>query len=103
MAEFAGDLFAYGLAAGHYLLLCINMLLDRLSILEEVYALHTIVHHAGEAMYGRLQMIDFVEKLQRRAKLIEPNASVCGHPNVISEVSRVVDVSSNSCMLSDCM
>lgn len=79
------------------------MLLDRLSILEEVYALHTIVHHAGEAMYGRLQMIDFVEKLQRRAKLIESNASVCGHPNVSSEVSRVVDVSFNPRLLVDCV
>ncbi|KAI0088604.1 hypothetical protein BDY19DRAFT_948542 [Irpex rosettiformis] len=91
VAEFAGDLFAHSLTAGHYLLLCINMLLDRLSILEEVYALHTIVHHAGEAMYGRLQSIDFVNKLQRQAGLIQPNASVFDHPNVVAEVSRVVE------------
>ena len=68
------------------------MLLDRLSVLEEVYALHTIVHHAGEAMYGRLQTIDFISKLYQRAALIQPHDSVLGHPNVASEVSRLVSV-----------
>lgn len=92
VAEFAGDLFAHSLSAGHYLLLCVNMLLDRLSILEEVYALHVIVHHAGAAMYSRLQMIDFVDKLHRRAKAIAPGASALGHPNVVAEVGRSVEV-----------
>jgi hypothetical protein len=73
------------------------MLLDRLAILEEVYALHTIVHHAGEAMYSRLQMIDFVNKLHRRAATIAPGASVLGHPNVVAEVARYVEVSPIPC------
>ncbi|KAI0699206.1 hypothetical protein BC835DRAFT_1304542 [Cytidiella melzeri] len=91
VAEFTGDLYACSLVAGHYLLLCINMILDRLTILEEVYALHTIVHHAGEAMYSRLQMIDFVIKLQRRAQRIGSGASVLGHTNVVAEVARLVE------------
>lgn len=93
VAEFAGDLFAHSLAAPHYLLLCMNMLLDRLTILEEVCALHAILCHAGEGMYSRLQSSDFVNKLQRRAARISAGATSVGHPDVVSEVNRLVRVS----------
>lgn len=96
MAEFAGDLFAHSLVAPHYMLLCVNMLLDRLATLEEVCALHALLVHAGEGMYSRLQTSDFVGTLERRAARIAPGASSVGHPDVRAEVGRLVRVSDDN-------
>lgn len=45
-------------------MLCLNMVLDTLSVAEEAEALHLIVSHAGERLYDRVPLEDFLASLQ---------------------------------------
>ncbi|GJE97657.1 hypothetical protein PsYK624_138780 [Phanerochaete sordida] len=66
VATFAGDLFCEGLLKGSFVQLCMNLVLDKLSCLEEVEALHAIVLHAGERLYDRVPLNDFLANLRAR-------------------------------------
>lgn len=66
VATFIGDLFCEGLLKGSFVQLCMNLVLDKLSCLEEVEALHAIVLHAGERLYDRVPLTDFLANLRMR-------------------------------------
>lgn len=64
VATFTGDLFCEGLLKGSFVQLCMNLVLDKLSCLEEVEALHAIILHSGERLYDRVPLNDFIVNLQ---------------------------------------
>ena len=66
VATFIGDLFCEGLLKGSFVQLCMNLVLDKLSCLEEVEALHAIVCHSGERLYDRVPLADFIANLRMR-------------------------------------
>ena len=68
-----------------------NMILDRLSVLEEVEALHTIVLHSGERLYDRVPLYDFLTTLQLRCMNV-PLRSVAGKMDVGYEAQCHVQV-----------
>lgn len=80
VATFVGDLFAEGLVKGSFVQLCMNMVLDKLSVLEEVEALHSIVLHSGERLYDRVPLFDFLTSLQMHCMNV-PLMSVVGKTN----------------------
>ncbi|KIP04233.1 hypothetical protein PHLGIDRAFT_129634 [Phlebiopsis gigantea 11061_1 CR5-6] len=84
VATFVGDLFAEGLIKGSFVQLCMNMIIDKLSVLEEVEALHAIVLHSGERLYDRVPLSDFQANLQLRCMNV-PMMSVAGKMNVLHD------------------
>lgn len=71
--------------------LCLNMILDKLSVLEEVEALHAIVLHSGERLYDRVPLSDFLAALQVRCANA-PLVSVVGKMSVFQDVQHHVQV-----------
>jgi hypothetical protein len=68
-----------------------NMILDKLSVLEEVEALHAIILHAGEMLYDRVPLNDIVRSLQARCR-DTPMMSVVGKMAVYQIVQHKVQV-----------
>ena len=68
-----------------------NMILDKLSVLEEVEALHAVVLHSGERLYDRVPLSDFQANLQLRCMNV-PMMSVAGKMNVVHEAQCHVQV-----------
>lgn len=91
MAAFVGDLFAEGLIKGSFVQLCMNLILDKLSVLEEVCALHAIVFHAGEMLYERVPLYDMVRTLQMRCAS-GSITSVVGNADAAQEAEHLVQV-----------
>lgn len=71
--------------------LCLNMVLDKLSVLEEVEALHAIILHSGERLYDRVPLYDFLAALQSRCANY-PLSSVVGKMDVLREAQSHVQV-----------
>lgn len=92
VAEFVGATFAVGLTSGSYVMLCINMLLDRLSVVEELRALQGLIKHAGDALYECTQMDDFLADLQKRVTGLEDGASAVGETGVKQQAQAIYEV-----------
>lgn len=76
-------------------MLCLNMVLDTLSVAEEAEALHLIVSHAGERLYDRVPLEDFLASLQTHvAQFDTEGTSVLGKDRdaALASVHEHVDV-----------
>ncbi|EKM49758.1 uncharacterized protein PHACADRAFT_265411 [Phanerochaete carnosa HHB-10118-sp] len=85
VATFIGDLFCEGLLTGSFVQLCMNLVLDKLLCLEEVEALHAVIHHSGERLYDRVPLDDFLVNLQVRCSGA-PLTSAVGKMGIYQDV-----------------
>lgn len=92
VADFVGATFAAGLTSGSYVMLCINMLLERLSVVEELQAIQCIISHTGDALYECAHMDEFLLDLQASVKGLEDTDSAVGAPGAKQRARGILEV-----------
>ncbi|KAI0931028.1 hypothetical protein AcV7_005052 [Taiwanofungus camphoratus] len=78
VAMFVSDLFVQQLVSSDCVFGCLQMITSRISVLEDVLAVHAIISHANERLYDRQTMYAFMGAFKQRARMICNNASAVG-------------------------
>ncbi|KAL4249833.1 hypothetical protein ABKN59_006619 [Abortiporus biennis] len=82
IAAFVGDIFSAELASGSFVLLCLQILAENLSVVEEVQAIYAIINHSNERLYERVRMKEFLSTLEYKAQMLGEGATVTAQYNV---------------------
>lgn len=92
VATFIGRLFHVGLVSASFVLLCLHILVDNLSVIEELSAIHAIISHANESLYKRVRMRDFLDILDKKVAKMSPTSSVTFQADVSHDIACHVQV-----------
>lgn len=90
---FAADLFAQKVVTGSFIGLCLQILTETTTFIEEVHAIRDMLTRAGVHLYERIPIKDIIGKLEQRVSMIPdggPSCSVAQHPYPTGEVWRTV-------------
>ncbi|KAJ3485384.1 hypothetical protein NLI96_g5006 [Meripilus lineatus] len=87
VATFIGRLFHVGLVSASFVLLCLHILVDNLSVIEELSAIHAIISHANESLYKRVRMRDFLDILDKKVAKMSPTSSVTFQADVSHDIA----------------
>lgn len=90
---FVSDLFVQQLVSSDCVFGCLQMITSRISVLEDVLAVHAIISHANERLYDRQTMYAFMGAFKQRARMICNNASAVGEQFTQAHVQPYVQVS----------
>lgn len=74
-------------------MLCINMLLEKLSVLEELRAIHCVILHTGDTLYDCERMDDFLVDLKARVDQLTETSSCVNEPCVQQQAQALYQVS----------
>ncbi|THH27657.1 hypothetical protein EUX98_g6537 [Antrodiella citrinella] len=78
IASYIGDLYSLGLVRGPIVLLCLRLLIDNMTTIEQLQAIHGMLTHCGSALPFSVNIRDVFEELSANALNIAPNASSVG-------------------------
>ncbi|CCL99457.1 uncharacterized protein FIBRA_01475 [Fibroporia radiculosa] len=76
IAVFVADLFAQDLLPAKCLHICLDLLVARMTVIEQLYAVHNMVSHASVRIYDGQTMVHFAEHLCTHAIAIQSNSSI---------------------------
>jgi len=80
VASFVGDAFAHALLPARVVHHCLALLVRKLSIIEQVHAVHAIVSHADARLYDGRTLLLLMSVLKFRAGRVPSGTSVLGEP-----------------------
>ncbi|KAH9922602.1 uncharacterized protein B0H18DRAFT_1212482 [Fomitopsis serialis] len=80
VASFVGDAFAHALLPARAVHHCLALLVRKLSIIEQVQAVHAIVSHADARLYDGRTLLLLISVFKFRAERVPGGTSVLGEP-----------------------